>query len=58
MIATISADIVRSTSLRTKDLIALRDSLHSLFVNFEKDYLQKYGLRLSIGVAEIKYAFR
>ena len=38
MIATISADIVRSTSLRTKDLIALRDSLHSLFVNFEKDY--------------------
>lgn len=104
MIATISADIVRSTSLRTKDLIALRDSLHSLFVNFEKDYpgfwarivrgdsiecivpnyqdvlriailiklfvkmsvaeyecsemLQKYGLRLSIGVAEIKYESR
>lgn len=104
MIATISADIVRSTSLRTKDLIALRDSLQSLFLNFEKDYpgfwarivrgdsiecivpnyqdvlriailiklfvkmsvaeyecsemLQKYGLRLSIGVAEIKYESR
>jgi hypothetical protein len=102
MIATISADIVRSTSLRTKDLIALRDSLHSLFVNFEKDYpgfwarivrgdsiecivpnyrdvlriavliklfvkmhmsefecsemLRRYGIRLSIGVAAIKYA--
>jgi hypothetical protein len=38
MIATISADIVRSTSMKTEDLIALRGSLHWLFLNLEKDY--------------------
>lgn len=102
MIATISADIVRSTSMKTEDLIALRGSLHWLFLNLEKDYrgfwarivrgdsiecvvpdyrdvlriavliklfvkmhtsefecsemLRRYGIRLSIGVAAIKYA--
>lgn len=38
MIATISADIVRSTSLKTEDLIALRNSLKELLDDFEKDY--------------------
>lgn len=38
MIATISADIVRSTSLNTEDLIALRNRLRELFDDFEKDY--------------------
>lgn len=102
MIATISADIVRSTSLKTEDLIALRNSLKELLDDFEKDYpgfwarivrgdsiecvvpeyryslriailiklfvkmqvgayechelLQRYGLRLSIGIADIGYA--
>lgn len=102
MIATISADIVRSTSLKTEDLIALRNSLRELLDDFEKDYpgfwarivrgdsiecvvpeyryslriailiklfvkmqvgayechelLQRYGIRLSIGIADIGYA--
>ena len=102
MIATISADIVRSTSMRTEDLIVLRGRLHKLFLNLEKGYrgfwarivrgdsiecivpdyrdvlriavliklfvkmytsefecsemLRRYGIRLSIGVADIKYA--
>ena len=102
MIATISADIVRSTSLNTEDLIVLRKKLQGLFHDFEKDYpgfwarigrgdsiecvvpnyndalriailiklyvkmsvsefecsemLQRYGIRFSIGVADIKYA--
>lgn len=102
MIATISADIVRSTSLKTEDLIALRNSLKELLDDFEKDYpgfwarivrgdsiecvvpeyrfslriailiklfvkmqvgacechelLQRYGIRLSIGIADIGYA--
>ena len=102
MIATISADIVRSTSLNTEDLIMLRNKLRGLFHDFEKDYpgfwarivrgdgiecvvpdysdalriailiklyvkmkvsefdcsemLQRYGIRFSIGVADIKYA--
>ena len=38
MIATISADIVRSTSLQTKDLITLRNRLLDLFDDMEKDY--------------------
>ena len=38
MIATISADIVRSTSMNTEDLIALRNRLQDLFHDFEKDY--------------------
>lgn len=102
MIATISADIVRSTSLKTENLIALRNSLRELLDDFEKDYpgfwarivrgdsiecvvpeyryslriailiklfvkmqvgaydchelLQRYGVRLSIGIADIGYA--
>lgn len=102
MIATISADIVRSTSLRTEDLIELRKRLRVLLADLEKDYsgfwarivrgdsiecvvpeyryslrialliklfvkmqadgfdchemLQKYGIRFSIGISEIKYA--
>ena len=102
MIATISADIVRSTSMNTEDLIALRNRLQGLFHDFEEDYpgfwarivrgdsiecvvpnyndalriaimiklyvkmrvsefdcsetLQRYGIRFSIGVADIKYA--
>ena len=102
MIATISADIVRSTSLRTEDLIELRNRLRVLLADLEKDYsgfwarivrgdsiecvvpeyryslrialliklfvkmqadgfdchemLQKYGIRFSIGISEIKYA--
>lgn len=102
MIATISADIVRSTSLKTEDLIALRNCLKELLDDFEKDYpgfwarivrgdsiecvvpeyryslriailiklfvkmqvgayechelLQRYGIRLSIGIADIGYA--
>lgn len=38
MIATISADIVRSTSLKTKDLMALRDNLRGLLNQFEDEY--------------------
>lgn len=102
MIATISADIVRSTSLATKDLVGLRKSLWRLFDEFEKVYsgfwarivrgdsiecfvpeykdalriailiklfvkmrvsrldceeeLQRFGIRFSIGVGDIKYA--
>lgn len=102
MIATISADIVRSTSMNTEDLIVLRNKLRGLFQDFEEDYpgfwarivrgdsiecvvpnyndalriailiklyvkmrvsgfdcsemLQRYGIRFSIGVADIKYA--
>lgn len=102
MIATISADIVRSTSLHTEDLIVLRNRLQVLFEGVEKDYpgfwarivrgdsiecvvpeywaalriailiklyvkmqtdsfdchelLQRYGIRFSIGIADIIYA--
>ena len=38
MIATISADIVRSTSLKTKDLMTLRDNLRGLLDQFEDTY--------------------
>ena len=38
MVATLSADIVRSTSLRTEDLIELRNRLLNLFNELEKDY--------------------
>ena len=104
MVATISADIVRSTSLPTEDLIDLRSKLRGLLSDFESDYsgfwarivrgdsiecyvpeyryvlriaimiklfvkiqaadydchdlLQKYGIRFSIGIADIKYADR
>ena len=102
MIATISADIVRSTSLQTGDLIELRNRLRGLLDDFGKDYpgfwarivrgdsiecvvpdyryvlriailiklfvkiqvekfdchelLQRYGIRFSIGIADISYA--
>lgn len=102
MVATISADIVRSTSLATGDLITLRKRLSDLLDDFEKNYggfwarivrgdsiecfvpeykyalrvailiklfvkmqvsgmncdeeLQKFGVRFSIGVGDIKYA--
>ena len=102
MIATISADIVRSTSLRTDDLIDLRNQLLGFFHDLEHDYqgfwariirgdsiecvvpdgndalriailiklfvkmkasgfecsemLRNYGIRFSIGVADIRYA--
>lgn len=102
MVATISADIVRSTSLATGDLITLRKRLRGLLDGFEKDYggfwarivrgdsiecfvpeyryalriailiklfvkmqvngvdcdeeLQKFGIRFSIGIGNIKYA--
>ena len=38
MIATLSADIVRSTSLHTQDLINLRNGLRDLLDDIEKDY--------------------
>ena len=38
MTATISADIVRSTSMSTEDLILLRNKLQDLFHVFEEDY--------------------
>ena len=38
MIATISADIVRSTSMSTENLILLRNKLQDLFHDFEEDY--------------------
>ena len=102
MIATISADIVRSTSLATEDLVELRKSLWRLLDELEKantgfwarivrgdsiecfvpeyryalkiailiklfvkmqvsgldcdEELQRYGIRFSIGVGDIKYA--
>lgn len=102
MIATISADIVRSTSLKTEDLLMLRRRLRHWLDDFEKDYpgfwarivkgdgiecvvpeyryvlriamliklfvkiqvdafdchelLQRHGVRLSIGIADIGYA--
>ena len=38
MIATISADIVRSTSLQTEDLLVLRERLKRLLDDFEQSY--------------------
>lgn len=102
MIATISADIVRSTSLATEDLVELRKSIWRLLDELERAYtgfwarivrgdsiecfvprysdalriailiklfvkmevsgldceeeLQRFGIRFSIGVGDIKYA--
>ena len=102
MIATISADIVRSTSMETADLLELRRGLHGLISELEKDIpgfwarivrgdslecvvpdtrvalriatllklfvkmrvaafncsemLQRYGIRFSIAVGDLKYA--
>ena len=63
MIATISADIVRSTSLETKALIALRKRLRLLLDDFEKDFDGLWG-RIVKGdsiecvVPEYRYALR
>ena len=63
MIATISADIVRSTSLRTKDLIVLLNELRGLLEDFEK-YYPGFWARIVRGdsiecvVPEYRYAFR
>lgn len=102
MVATISADIVHSTSLSSRDMLLLRNRLHGLFDDFEKEYpgfwarivrgdgiecfvpeyrdvlrialliklfvkvqvydldcdfvLRRYGVRFSIGIADIDYA--
>ena len=102
MIATISADIVRSTSLETADLLELRGGLQGLISDLERDFpgfwarivrgdslecvvpdyrdalriaillklfvkmrvadfdcspmLQRYGIRFSIAVGDLKYA--
>jgi hypothetical protein len=63
MIATISADIVRSTSLKTGDLIALRNKLWDLLDDFEKDYPGFWarivrGDSIECVVPEYKYALR
>jgi hypothetical protein len=104
MIAILSADIVQSTSLQTKDLIDLRNKLLVFFADLGEEYpgfwgrivrgdsiecyvpeprfalriailvklfikmtaerydcselLQKYGIRFSIGMGEIKYVNR
>lgn len=63
MIATISADIVRSTSLWNDDLIALRNKLRGLLDEFEEDY-SGFWARIVRGdgiecfVPEYKYALR
>ncbi len=63
MIATISADIVRSTSLQTEDLIVLRDRLRGLLDDFEKDYPGFWarivrGDSIECVVPEYRYALR
>lgn len=63
MIATLSADIVRSTSLRTMDFIHLRNLLRDLFDDFEKSY-PGFWARIVRGdgiecyIPEHKYALR
>lgn len=63
MIATISADIVRSTSLKTESLIALRNKLRDLLDDFENDY-PGFWARIVMGdsiecvIPEYKYALR
>ena len=63
MIATISADIVRSTSLRTRDLMEVRNNLHNLFDGFDKTY-PGFWARIVRGdgiecfVPESRYALR
>ena len=49
MVATISADIVQSTSFETKDLIELRKRLHSLFHDIERDMLPGFWGRIVRG---------
>ena len=49
MVATISADIVNSTSLETRDLIELRKRLQSLFERIEADMLPGFWGRVVRG---------
>lgn len=49
MVATISADIVNSTSLETRDLIELRKRLQSLFVHIESDMIPGFWGRIVRG---------
>ena len=49
MVATISADIVQSTSFETKDLIELRKQLLSLFHDIERDMLPGFWGRIVRG---------
>ena len=63
MIATISADIVRSTSLQTEDLIVMRNRLRGLLDDFEKDYPGFWarivrGDSIECVVPEYRYALR
>ena len=63
MVATISADIVRSTSLATGDLITLRKRLRKLLDDFEKDYGGFWarivrGDSIECFVPEYRYALR
>lgn len=63
MIATVSADIVRSTSLQTEDLIILRNRLRELLDDFEKDYPGFWarivrGDSIECVVPEYRYALR
>lgn len=63
MIATISADIVRSTSLQTEDLIILRNRLRELLDDFENNYPGFWarivrGDSIECVVPEYRYALR
>lgn len=63
MVATLSADIVRSTSLQTEDLIVLRNRLLNLFDELEKDYLGFWarivkGDGIECFIPEHRYALR
>ena len=49
MVATISADIVNSTSMETRDLIELRKRLESLFERIEADMLPGFWGRIVRG---------
>lgn len=49
MVATISADIVNSTSLETRDLIELRKRLQSLFTRIEAEMLPGFWGRIVRG---------
>lgn len=63
MVATLSADIVKSTSLQTEDLIELRNRLLNLFDELEKDYLGFWarivkGDGIECFIPEHRYALR
>lgn len=63
MVATISADIIRSTSLQTEDLINLRNRLRRLLDAFEMDYSGFWarivrGDSIECYVPDFRYALR